>query len=139
VDEMARIRDEVTAAEFEAAGIRGKAEMARGAVSVTYDRRRDAIVISMRSGAAAAIPRSLIPLVAEAEPRAAADVELTPMGTAIRFPSLDADFAIRGLIRICFGLNEANSIAGATKSLARAAASRANGRKGGRPSTKVRS
>jgi hypothetical protein len=133
---MARVKHEVTAEEFEAAGRRGKAEMAAGASAASYDRRRDAIVLTMRSGAVAMIPRSLIPLVAQAKPRAAADVELTPMGTGLRFPTLDADFAVQGLIRRCFGVNEGNRIAGATKSPARAAASRTNGRKGGRPRTK---
>jgi hypothetical protein len=134
---MSRGKNEVTAAEFAAAGKLGRAEMALGAVIAAYDRRRDAIVLTMRSGAIATIPRSLIPLVADAEPRALADIELSPLGSSLRFPKLDADFAIQGLIRHCFGVNEANRIAGATKSPARAAASRTNGRKGGRPRTKA--
>jgi hypothetical protein len=134
---MARVKREPTAEEIEAARKRGKAEMAAGAIAANYDRRRDTVVLTMRSGAIATIPRSLIPVVAHAGPRAAADVELSPMGTSIRFPALDADFAVQGLIRSAFGVNEANRIAGATKSSARAAASRVNGRKGGRPRTKV--
>ena len=126
-----------TAAEIEAARERGEAEMASGASVARYDRRRDAVVLRMRSGAVATIPRSLIPVVADAEPGAATDLELSPMGTSLRLPRLDADFAVQGLIRRVFRVNEANRIAGATKSPARAAASRANGRKGGRPRTKV--
>jgi hypothetical protein len=132
---MARVND-LTAVEVEAARELGKAEMAAGAISADYDPRRDALVLTMRSGASALIPRSLIPVVADADPQLAADIELSPMGTSIRFPALDADFAVQGLIRRAFGVNEANRIAGATKSSARAAASRANGRKGGRPSAK---
>jgi hypothetical protein len=133
---MARVRRVSTDAELAAARERGRAEMAAGAAAVAYDRRRDAIVVTMRSGAIATIPRMLIPGVAGAEPRNAADVELSPMGSSLRFPSLDADFAVLGLIRRVFGVNEANRIAGATRSKARAAASRANGVKGGRPRTR---
>jgi hypothetical protein len=136
---MARVkRRELTVADFEAARERGDAEMASGASEARYDRRRDAVILTMRSGATATIPRRLIPLVADAKPGAAAYLELSPMGTSLRFPTLDADFAVQGLIRSVFGVNEANRIAGSTKSPARAAASRANGRKGGRPPAAVR-
>ena len=121
--------------EIDAARKLGQAEMAAGALAVRYDRKLDAIVIEMRSGATATIPRSLIPVVSAAERRGFSEIELSPMGTSIRFPQLDADFSIQGLIRRVFGVNEANRIAGTTKSPARAAASRANGRKGGRPKT----
>lgn len=83
------------------------------------------------------IPRSLIPVLAKEERSAAADIELSPMGTSLRFPLLDVDFAVQGLIRHVFGVNQANRVAGATKSVARAAASRQNGRKGGRPRAKT--
>jgi hypothetical protein len=79
----------------------------------------------------------MIPVFASAEPRDLTDVELSPMGSSIRFPLLDADFAVQALIRHAFGVNEANRIAGATKSPARAAASRSNGAKGGRPRAKT--
>jgi len=123
----------LTDAQIHAAEKRGRDEMASGASAAKYDRRSDALVITMRSGAIATIPRILIPVVRDAKPNAAAELELSPMGTSLRFPKLDADFAVHGLIRSVFGVNHANRIAGATKSPARAAASRANGRKGGRP------
>ena len=133
---MARVKQrKLTDSEIDAAHERGKAEMASGASAARYDRRRDAVLITMKSGAIATIPRALIPVVSRAEPRAADDLELSPMGTSLRFPRLDADFAVQGLIRRVFGVNEANRLAGATTSPARAVASRANGRKGGRPRT----
>jgi hypothetical protein len=107
--------------------------MATGATRAEFDRKRDALIFTMRSGAVATIPRMLVPLVADADPRLANHVELSPMGTSVRFPRLDADFAVQGLIRHAFGVNETNRIAGSTRSPARARASRANGRKGGRP------
>jgi hypothetical protein len=134
---MARVKRVSTDAEIAAARARGRVEMATSAAEVTYDRRRDAIVVTMKSGAIATIPRALIPAVGEAAPRSAADVELSPLGSSLRFPSLDADFAVLGLIRRVFGVNEANRIAGATKTPARATASRANGAKGGRPRIKA--
>lgn len=122
-----------TTAEVKAADERGKAEMATGATAAHFDRKHDAIVLTMRSGAVAIVPRSLIPLASRGDRRLVSDLELSPMGTSLRFPRFDADFAIQGLIRRVFGVNEANRIAGAIRSPARAAASRANGRKGGRP------
>jgi hypothetical protein len=124
VEKMARVKQQaVTDAQIEAARARGKAEIASGASAVRYDRRHDAIILTMRSGAIATIPRILVPVVADAEPGAAIDVELSPMGTSLRFPQIDADFAVQGLIRRAFDVNQANRTAGATKSLACAAAS----------------
>jgi hypothetical protein len=134
MEEMAQVmRHEVTDAEIEVARSRGKAEMGSGASAVRYDRRHDAIVLTMKSGAIATIPRILIPLVADVEPRSVIDLELSPMGTSLRFPQLDADFSVQGLIRRVFEINQANRVASATKSPARASASRRNGQKGGRP------
>lgn len=77
--------------------------------------------VRARSGAIATIPRVLIPVVGEADPRCCEELELSPLGSTLRFPSLDADFAVQGLIRRVFGVNEANRVAGATKTKARAA------------------
>jgi hypothetical protein len=134
---MARMkRQALTTSEIEAARTRGKTETASGASSVRYDRGCDAIILTMRSGAVATIPRVLIPVVADVEPDKAVEPELSPMGSSLRFPQLDADFAVQGLIRRAFDVNQANRIAGATKSPARASASRLNGFKGGRPRKK---
>ena len=134
---MARLNDRPSAEEIEAARKRGKGEMNSGARAARYDRRHNVIILTMRSGAIAMIPRSLVPVIAQASPSSVACLELSPMGTSLRFPRLDADFAVQGLIRKVFGVNEANRVAGASRSPARAAASRANGRKGGRPSKVV--
>jgi hypothetical protein len=63
----------------------------------------------------------------------ASAVEVSPLGTSLRFPRLDADFAVHALIRRAFGANEGYRRAGATKSPARAAGSPENGKKRGRP------
>jgi hypothetical protein len=115
VEEMARVkRHETSDAEIDAALARGKIDAASGASAVRYDRRRDVVVLTMRSGAVAVIPRALIPVVAAAEPAAVAGLELSPMGTSLRFPLLDADFAVQGLIRRVFDLSQAHRVAGAT-------------------------
>ena len=124
---------------FEIAQRRGLAEMAQGAERVRYDVRRDAVILTMRSGAIATIPRSMIPIVNEQDPNLIKNIQLSPMGTSLVFPALDADFAVQGLIRRVFNINEANRLAGATKSPARARASRVNGKKGGRPRRNVAS
>jgi hypothetical protein len=115
---------------------RGVLERATGAADVRYDRKSDSVELTMHSGATAVIPRALIPVVGNADVAYAEDIELSPIGTSLRFPSLDVDFSVRALIRRVFGMNEGNRVAGATKSEARAAASRANGKKGGRPRDK---
>jgi hypothetical protein len=77
------------------------------ASAVAFDHRRDMLVVTMRSGSVAMIPRALIPFVAHVAKFHAADVKLSPMGHSIRFPSLDADFAVPELLRHAFGVNEA--------------------------------
>ena len=59
-------------------------------------------------------------------------LELTIGGDAISVRSLDIDIAIPGLLRDLFGL-DFRRLGGRVKSTAKAAASRENGKKGGRP------
>lgn len=88
----------------------------------------------MYSGTVVEIPRKLVPVIDKAP--LSADVELSPMGSSLRWDALDADFSVPGLIREVFGMTAALRRAGATKSKARAKASKENGLLGGRPPRK---
>jgi hypothetical protein len=73
---------------------------------------------------------------------ALADVEIAGAGHALHWPQLDADFTVPGLLMGVFGTrawmaSEFARRAGQAKSPAKAAAARANGRKGGRPRRKA--
>jgi succinylarginine dihydrolase len=79
---------------------------------------------------------------ARANDAALADVEILGQGHALRWPRLDADFTVPGLLMGVFGTrawmaSELARHAGRAKSSAKAAAARANGRKGGRPRRKA--
>jgi hypothetical protein len=117
---------------------RGREEqLAKYARSVRYSPTRDSFILKMFTGASVELPRRLVPYVDKASKQIAAEVELLPGGGGLHWERLDMDHSVPGLIREIFGLAQDFRRAGATKSKARAAASRANGRLGGRPRTKV--
>ena len=107
-------------------------QQASYAKSVRYSPSHDAFVLHMYSGAVVEIPRKFVPYVRDADRRHAAAVTLSPAGSGLHWESLDMDHSVPGLIRDLFGITEQHRRAGATKSPARAAASRANGKLGGR-------
>lgn len=106
------------------------------AASVQYKRETDEIDLRMRSGITLRIPRRLIKELTNAsETRFQHELVLGIGGDAISVPSLDVDIAVSGLLRDLLGLN-IQRLGGQARSQAKAAASRANGSKGGRPHKK---
>jgi len=107
------------------------------ASTIRYSRTRSTFVIELRNGISIAIPRRLLQGVAEASPADAARVTLVDRGAALHWPTLDVDLSIAGLVRGIFGskmwMSELGRAGGLKRSEARAQASRANGRRGGRP------
>lgn len=140
MEKMARLRHrQSTDQELERAEQRGKdMQGALYARSVRFSSARDSFTLRMFAGPTVEIPRSMIPHVKEASRSLAAGVTLSPMGSSLHWEALDMDFSVPGLIREVFGITEPLRRAGATKSPARAAASKANGRLGGRPRKKKR-
>lgn len=122
-----------TDAEIELGRKRGREEYERGAVAVHYRPRPDVIVLEMRSGATVMLPRKLIPFLGDKPKAVAAGATLSPAGTSLWFDAADLHYSVVGLIREVLGLDVQQRRAGAARSPAKAAASRANGAKGGRP------
>ncbi len=112
------------------------------AASVRYDRRTRRVVVELSNGCSFVFPPRALQGMARASEAALADVEILGQGHALHWPRLDADFTVPGLLMGVFGTrawmaSEFARRAGQATSSAKAAAARANGRKGGRPRRKA--
>jgi hypothetical protein len=129
--------------EFAQAQKRGRARRQAGyAVAVRYDPCRSRIVVGLNTGLELAFPPSLTEGLAGASPADLAGVEISPSGLGLHWPKLDADVYIPALLQGIFGSRrwmaaQLGAAGGRAHSETKAASSRANGRKGGRPRTKV--
>lgn len=127
---------ELTNAEIDAASARGKVAQAiePRAAKVRYDRKLDRIVIELTNGCAFAVPPRLVQGLEKATDDQLAAVEILGHGYGLHWQALDVDISVPGLLAGIFGTRAYMArLAGRTKSAAKAAASRANGAKGGRP------
>jgi hypothetical protein len=122
--------------EIEAADARGKAARRaepRGAAA-RYDRRLKRMVVELTNGATFAFPVQLAQGLEEASDDELAAVEILGDGYGLHWERLDVDLSIPGLLAGIFGTRSHMARrAGQARSAAKAAASRVNGAKGGRP------
>jgi len=129
--------------EFAQAQKRGRARRRSGyAVGVHYDPRTSRIVVDLNTGVELAFPPSLMEGLAGASPEKLADVKISPSGLGLHWPKLDADAYIPALLQGIFGSRrwmaaQLGAAGGRAQSEVKAASSRINGRKGGRPRTKA--
>ena len=129
----------VTEQEFEQAEARMAALREAGhAVSARFDRRASRIVIELNTGVQVAFPSRLAEDLAGAAPDDLAEIEISPAGLGLHWPRLDADLYIPALLQGVFGSKrwmaaKLGAAGGKVRSGVKAAASRENGRKGGRP------
>ena len=111
------------------------------AESVKYDRSEDLITIKLKNGAIFAFPPQLAQGLENALPEQLADVWLPPSGSSVHWESLDVDFGIPELIAGIFGtkswMAELGRKGGKVTSTSKSAASRQNGKKGGRPKKNI--
>jgi hypothetical protein len=130
---------ELSTEQFAAAKARGEARM-RGprAESAQYDAGRGLVVIRLTTGVEIGFaPRDVEGLqAASADDLAAIEVEACGLG--IHFPTLDADVYVPALLEGVLGSKrwmaaQLGAAGGRTRSVAKAAASRENGKRGGRP------
>jgi len=127
---------EPTDAEIEAANARGRVarETEPRAVAARYDAKAKRIVVELTNGATFAFPPELAQKLCDASPDELADIKVSPGGYGLHWPRIDEDFSVPGLMNGVFGTAKWMAArAGRTSSPAKAAAARANGRKGGRP------
>ncbi len=129
----------VTEAEFEKAKARARAERDAGRVQATrFDRGRRRVVLRLSTGVELAFPAGLAEGLAGASLDELAEIEISPTRHGIHWPRLDADLYIPALLRGVLGSRSwmascMGAAGGGSRSLAKKAAARENGRKGGRP------
>ena len=106
-------------------------------VDARYDSDKDLIDLTFGGGGSMAIPRNAVPGLQRASVSNLESIVLSPAGDALSWPSLDVDVYVPGLVERAFGSRlfaaATGRRGGRRKSKAKAAASKANGAKGGRP------
>jgi hypothetical protein len=73
------------------------------AVKATYDIKAQVIAIQLQSGATFTFPPGIAQGLVDATPEELAEVEITPMGDALHWESLDADLSVPDLLQGRFG------------------------------------
>lgn len=128
---------EVSDAELAAAKKRWQQERTERPIpiSVRFEAASARIIVDFTNGASFMFPARALEGLQDATAHQMADVELLGE-TGLHWESLDIDYTISGLMNGIFGSRtfmEAQRKGGQSRSPAKAAASRANGAKGGRP------
>ena len=107
------------------------------AVSAKYDARKKLIHVVLQNGASFSFPPHLAQGLQNASSVQLARIQISPKGTGISWPLLDADLTVEGLLHGVFGsrawMRAHAAKAGSVRSQAKASAARANGARGGRP------
>jgi hypothetical protein len=133
-ESMAKL-DEFTAATRRATMRRATEPFA---VAARYDRRRGRIVVNLSTGLELAFPPHIAQGLEKAKPEDLTNIEISPSGFGIHIPKLDAHLHLPAMLQGVFGSKswmaaQLGAAGGATRSSAKAAAARANGKRGGRP------
>ena len=130
------IRDE----EFRAANHRAVARLRKTPVApaARYDRRTGRVVIDLSTGLEVAFRADDAQGLEHAKPSELSRIEITPSGLGIHFPLLDADLYLPALLEGFLGSRrwmaaQIGKAGGKVSSRVKAAASRRNGKLGGRP------
>jgi hypothetical protein len=130
----AAFEDQVRAARTRA---REAAQSSTRAVTARYDAASRRIEVELANGFHFSFPTDTAQGLRGASPEDLAEVEVTPLGDGLHWEKLDADLLVASLLRGVFGteqwMRELGRSGGRVRSERKAAAARANGRKGGRP------
>ena len=126
--------------EFELANKRGAEVLKKGptALSAHYDPSRGKVVVELSSGLEIAFSPQNAQGLEHALPGDLEEIEINSSGLGLHFPRLDADLYIPALANGIFGSKawtaaRMGAKGGSQTSPAKAAASRKNGNRGGRP------
>jgi hypothetical protein len=133
---MAKLSD----AQIDAAEARGRAmlETEPRATSARFDAASGRLVVELANGCAYAFPAALVEDLQKADAAVLAEVLVDGAGFNLHWPTLEVDLYVPALVSGIFGTRrwmtqELARVAGSARSPAKAAVSRANGTKGGRP------
>ena len=126
--------------EFELANQRARRRRERipSAITAHYDRGRGRIVIGLNTQMDVAFPPNAVQGLENAKPSQLETIEITPSGLGLHFPKLNVDLYLPALLEGFFGSKRwmaarLGALGGGSTSPAKAAASRRNGKLGGRP------
>jgi len=126
--------------EFDQANARGAELRVDGAtaLSARYDRRISRVVISLSTGLDIAFSPHDAQDLEAAKPADLTEIEISPSGLGLYFPKLDADLYLPALLEGVLGSKawmaaRLGERGGRATKPAKTAASRANGKLGGRP------
>jgi hypothetical protein len=126
--------------EISRANARAKRLLKSGptAVDARYDRRSRRVVLSLSNGIGVTFAANNAQGLEGATPSQLSTIEISPSGLGIHFPKLDADLYLPALLEGMFGSRRWMAMrlgqrGGRARSTAKAAASRRNGKLGGRP------
>lgn len=126
--------------EFDVAAARGakrrKAEPY--ASEAYYDPARDRVVVFLSSGVEVAFPPQRVEGLSQASAAELSEIEVSPSGFGLHWPQLDIDIHLPALLGGVFGSRkwmaaQFGAMGGSARTAVKAAASRQNGQRGGRP------
>jgi Protein of unknown function (DUF2442) len=126
-------------AQFDQARLAGqaRAETEPRAVRAWYATDSERVFMELTNGVIMGFPYHLLQGLENGTPEQLAAVEIMPTGSALHWESLDADLGVSQLVMGLFGskawMTELGRQGGKRKSVAKAQASRDNGKRGGRP------
>lgn len=112
------------------------------AVSAYYDRKSGRVVVELSSKLIVSFAPGDAQGLEDSKPSQLEHIKISPSGFGLHFPELDADVYIPGLLEGFLGSSKwmaarLGTEGGKSRSRAKKAASRANGKLGGRPRKKV--
>jgi hypothetical protein len=113
------------------------------AIAARYDRKSERVMVDLSSRLSISFSPRDVQGLERARPSQLDEIEISPSGFGIYFPKLDADLYVPGLLEGFLGSKKwmaarLGQVGGKSRSTAKRAASRLNGKLGGRPKKAAR-